>query len=77
MKEFVLFVGIGITVFLLIFFKYDHTAQILVALLGCMYYVSWGIIHHALQERINKSIILEYVLVGTVMFILTLFMLTI
>jgi len=74
---FILFIGLSIAMSLFIFFKYDPLAQALAALVGCIYYVSWGIIHHALQERISKEIILEYLLVGTVAFFLILLALTI
>lgn len=62
--------------YMFIHFKYDPMAQLLAAFLGCMYYVSWGIIHHALQERINRALILEYALVGGVAFLLILLAVT-
>ena len=68
----ILFIGLSTAMYLFIFFKYDPLAQGLAAALGCIFYVSWGIIHHALQERITKEIIFEYVLVGIVAFLLIL-----
>ena len=77
MKEFILFAGMVVIAFLFNIFRYDQLAQILVALLGCMYYISWGIIHHALEERIKKAIILEYILIGGVAFLLILLVLAV
>lgn len=42
----------------------------LVLLSACMGYVLWGIIHHYLEHDLDWQIVIEYVLLGTLGFIL-------
>ncbi len=77
LQYFYLFVGAAISAFFIFYFKYDKVIQLLSALLGCIYYVVWGIMHHASRERLNRLIILEYILFGSLIFLLLLAALTI
>jgi hypothetical protein len=65
-----LFVGLVLFVILFIWFKYNFTAQLIVAASGSIYYVLWGIIHHAIENRLTRAVALEYILLGTFVFLL-------
>lgn len=67
-----LFAGILTASFFFNYFKFNTSAQIIVAAAGCVYYVGWGIIHHAVRNRLDRLITLEYVLVGSLIFLLLL-----
>jgi hypothetical protein len=54
------------------YFKFDKPAQLVFGMLGCIYYTVWGIIHHALKERLSASVVLEYILFGFLAFLLLL-----
>ncbi len=70
---FVLFVGLLLFVSLFALFRYNQALQFSVGLLGCVFYVSWGVIHHILEERLTKLVVLEYLLFGVLVAILLLF----
>lgn len=74
---FYLFVGVATSAFFIFYFKYNTAIQLASALLGCIYYIVWGIMHHASTERLNRLIVLEYVLFGSLIFLLLLVALTI
>lgn len=65
-----LLLGFSVAAFLFVLFEYDRTAQILVAGLSALYYTAWGIVHHAVEDRLNKLTVLEYVLFGSLAFLL-------
>ena len=50
---FYLFIGLASSAFFIFYFKYNETIQLVSALLGCIYYVVWGIMHHAARERVS------------------------
>jgi len=66
----VLLLGVSVLAFFFVFFKHNTPIQTLIALLGCIYYVLWGIMHHALKGRLLRIIVLEYTLVGSIIFLL-------
>lgn len=68
----ILFVGLLITAFFFNYFAFSKVAQIIIVGLGCIYYVVWGIIHHAVRNRLNRLITLEYILVSSIIFLLLL-----
>lgn len=68
----ILFGGVLIAAFFFHYFKFNSNAQIIVAAAGCVYYVGWGIIHHGVRNRLTRLITLEYVLVGSIIFLLLL-----
>lgn len=65
-----LVVGILIVAVLFVFFKYNLEVQTLLAFIGSLYYILWGIIHHIIEKRITKLIALEYFFVGVFVFVL-------
>jgi len=67
---FILFVGLSIIAWLFTFFRFNTVAQTVLAFLGSIYYIVWGVFHHAAKKRIDKLIVLEYILVGSLIFLL-------
>jgi uncharacterized membrane protein len=65
-----LVVGIFVVAILFVFFKYNLEVQSILAFIGSLYYILWGIIHHIIERRITKLIALEYILVGVFVFVL-------
>lgn len=65
-----LVVGIFVVAILFVFFKYNLEVQSILAFIGSLYYILWGIIHHIIERRITKLIALEYILVGVFVFAL-------
>ena len=61
-----------ILIFLLLFFifRFDKKVLVVISALGSVFYILWGIIHHVLRDRFTKSILWEYVLFGSLVFLL-------
>jgi hypothetical protein len=57
--------GVFFLVFLSIF-KGDHTKQFIVVSLFVMYYIFWGIIHHARDQSLHLKVVLEYIFIGAI-----------
>jgi len=55
------------------YFRFDKTALLIVSGAGALLYSIWGIIHHAVQERLTRLIALEYILFGFLVFLLLFF----
>ncbi|OGC47215.1 hypothetical protein A2886_01035 [candidate division WWE3 bacterium RIFCSPHIGHO2_01_FULL_42_13] len=68
----ILLFGILVSAFFFVYFRFNSTAQAVVAGMGCIYYIGWGIIHHAVRGRLSRLIALEYILVGSLIFLLLL-----
>jgi len=66
----VLFIGLLVFVFLFSVYSHNKNAKALIGFSFSVFYILWGIIHHALDGRLSKLIILEYVLVGLFVFCL-------
>ncbi len=62
--------GLGILGFLFMLFRFNEVLQIIVGAIGCIFYILWGIFHHALEERVTKLILFEYISFGSLAFIL-------
>lgn len=52
--------------FLFIYFRYQPLRQFLVITVVDLLYLTWGILHHYLEERLSWGVVSEYLLVGTV-----------
>ena len=61
----VLFVGVSVLAYFFSYFRYNTPLQLVIVGLGSVYYIVWGILHHAARERLTTLIVLEYVLVGS------------
>jgi hypothetical protein len=55
---------------LLVLFRFNKSALLGVSGLGSVFYILWGIIHHALRGRLTRSIAYEYILFGVLVFLL-------
>lgn len=51
-------------------FRYNEPMQTIVAALVCVFYIIWGIMHHAIEGRLTKLVALEYVLFGSLAFLI-------
>lgn len=58
----VLFLG------LFIWFAHNDVIQIIVSAVSSLLFITWGIVHHVNEERARKSVLIEYVLLGVVVF---------
>lgn len=63
---------LGLIVFSVVFvvFKFQQVTQAYIAFFGSLFYAAWGILHHALEGRLNKVVALEYILLSALVFIL-------
>lgn len=66
----ILFIAILVFLVLFITFRFDKRALMTISACGSVFYVGWGIIHQALRERLTKMIVLEYILFGSLVFLL-------
>ncbi len=66
----VLFVGLMVFFLLLMIFRYESAALKMVAMLGSLFYVVWGIIHHAADSRLTRTVLVEYVFISSMVFLL-------
>jgi hypothetical protein len=66
----VLFTGFAVLLALFYIFRYNRNALLMISGGGSVFYSIWGIIHHGLEGRLNKTIALEYMLISVLVFIL-------
>ncbi|OGC70078.1 hypothetical protein A2415_00575 [candidate division WWE3 bacterium RIFOXYC1_FULL_39_7] len=66
----VLLIGMLVFFVCIIFFRYDRFALTLISVLGSIFYIFWGIIHHVLEGRLKKEVVVEYVFLSVVAFLL-------
>lgn len=64
----ILFSGLLLCFVFFILFRFNTTVQIIISFVGSVFYVLWGIIHHAIEERLSKFVVLEYALIGLFVF---------
>jgi hypothetical protein len=69
--EYVFFIGVSV-IFLtsFIYFRQDRSFLKLISGLVSLTYALWGIIHSALEGRLTPAIVAEYVLFGSLAFLL-------
>ena len=72
----ILFLGLLTFFILLVVFRYEAFALRMVALLGSLFYIVWGIIHHAADDRLTLNVVLEYVSISILVFLLFFFVLS-
>jgi hypothetical protein len=72
----VLVIVLSLMLLLLLFFRYNYMGQVLVGLFTSVFYVTWGIIHRAMEGRVTRFIVAEYVSVGVFVFLMLLTALT-
>jgi len=63
-----LFLVTSVIIFLvfLSIFRGEHIKQFIVLTVFVIYYVLWGIVHHARDQSLHLKIVLEYILVSLV-----------
>lgn len=66
----VLLVGLLVFFLLLLVFRYENPALKMVAMLGSLFYLIWGILHHAAEGRLSRSIVFEYLFMSSMVFLL-------
>lgn len=69
--EYLIFIAFGLALIVAFILMRDNRgALIVISGLGSLLYILWGIIHRIRENRLNKEIILEYVLLGSFVFLL-------
>jgi hypothetical protein len=66
----VLFVGLLAVFILFVLYRYDFNSLRLIALLGSVFYLFWGIFHHVAADRLNKTIVIEYLVISLMVYLL-------
>ncbi len=66
----ILCLGILLSLFFFAYFRYNHIYQFYSVIVGVVYYIAWGFIHHLLEDRLSFPIIMEYVLIGGIVILL-------
>lgn len=66
----VLSVGMVSFLFLLTTYRFDKGALLIISTIGSLFYILWGILHHALRKKLTRMIIYEYILFGILVFLL-------
>ena len=66
----VLFAGLLTLSYIFYTFRYSQTYSLIIAFASSFFYLMWGIIHHALEKRLYKEIVFEYLLISIFIFLL-------
>lgn len=53
----------------------SDSMQLFVGIITAIAYVTWGLLHHALQNDLHPKVVIEYVLVGVISVVLLIVML--
>ncbi len=73
----ILFLGMLILGLFFFLFRYNTPIQIFIGFIGCTFYAVWGILNQAMEERVTKLVVAEYVLFSLVSFLLMVLFVTI
>ena len=73
----ILLTGVIIFAFCFWFYRSSNNARLIVTGLASFFYITWGIVHHALEKRLTPEIALEYILIGFLTFLLVLIALSV
>ncbi|HSX39228.1 MAG TPA: hypothetical protein VLI92_01420 [Candidatus Saccharimonadales bacterium] len=65
----ILLLGLVVFIYLFVLFKYETRWQLVIAAFASGFYALWGIIHHAVEKRLDKWIALEYLLIAGFVFL--------
>ena len=66
----VLFIAVIAFVILFAVLRFNKNALMILSGFGSLFYILWGIIHHAIRGRLNRMIAYEYILFGILIFLL-------
>lgn len=72
MHGFVLFLILGGGAFTFWYAAGNKTLQLASGIMTAIFYVAWGVIHHALQGDLHRRIVIEYTLIGAIAIVLLL-----
>ncbi|MDE2589433.1 MAG: hypothetical protein KGL95_07185 [Patescibacteria group bacterium] len=64
-------------VLLIAFLKNQKSLQVAVVILMALFYVIWGVVHHAIEHSFSIKIMLEYIAIALLSISLVLFVLNI
>lgn len=53
------------------FFPFDRFMQVGIAVATSAAYIVWGIVHHAIHRDLSLSVILEYIVIGSLGLVVT------
>ncbi len=73
----ILLTGVVVFAFCFWFYHSSNTARLVITGSASIFYILWGVIHHALEKRLTLEIALEYVLIGFLTFLLVLIALSV
>lgn len=51
-------------------FKGEHNKQLAITFFFVLYYIVWGIVHHARDQSLHLKVVLEYILIGALAMLL-------
>lgn len=71
----ILLVVLSLAIFVVSQLSFDKQLQGIMVVLTCLFYVGWGIIHHAVHHDLSARIVVEYILIGSLGMSITLFLL--
>lgn len=66
----VLFLISGVIGVLFFYYRYDRSVLLFLSGLFSFAYIAWGLIHHALEDRLTKFVAGEYIMFGVLIFFL-------
>ena len=81
MKHFLYYLSLtailAVGVLLVAFFKNQRSLQVAMVILISLFYVIWGVVHHAVEHSFSIKIMLEYIAIALLSISLVLFVLNV
>lgn len=66
----VLFAAVAAFLVLFVTLRFNKGDLLALSAFGSIFYILWGIIHHALREKLTRMVAYEYILFGILVFLL-------
>lgn len=66
----VLVAMLALGVYTFFYVRPNTSMQLLIGIITSVAYVSWGLIHHALEKDLHAKVVVEYVLIGAIAIVL-------
>lgn len=63
---YIFLIFIFVFVFLLTLLSSSKQLQVLIIVMGILFYVGFGILHHLINHDLTAKIVIEYVLIGSI-----------
>lgn len=64
----ILFLGLVVVVVPFVWLAHNYVIQTIAAGAASLLFITWGIVHHVNEGRVQKSVIGEYILFGVIVF---------